>query len=240
MSKDQETPFIQATFLRRYKRFLADVRLPDGSEITAHCPNTGAMTNCLVPDSPCWLSESSNPKRKYRHTLEIATATGGKQAGVNTARANRLVEVAIRSGVVSQLQGYQTLATEVRYGDEKSRIDLLLSGHPSRGEQSCYVEVKNVTYGLTSGRGLFPDAVSKRGSKHLRELMAVAEQGERAVLFFCVQHSGIDWVEPADDVDPVYGRSLRDAASRGVEVIAYRATFSPRGIQLRGEIPVRL
>ncbi|MCW8194966.1 DNA/RNA nuclease SfsA [Proteobacteria bacterium 005FR1] len=240
MSKDQNPPFIQAIFLRRYKRFLADVRLPDGRVVTVHCPNTGAMTNCLVPDSPCWLSESANAKRKYPYTWEIATANGGKKAGVNTGRANRLVAAAIENGTVVQLQGYQESASEVRYGEEKSRIDLLLSSHPNRPGEQCFVEVKNVTYGLPGGGGLFPDAVSTRGSKHLRELMAVAERGDRAVLFFCVQHSGIEWVEPADAVDPVYGATLRQAANKGVEVLAYRARFTTREIKLDREIPVRL
>lgn len=240
MSKDQNPSLIQATFLRRYKRFLADVRLPDGSVVTVHCPNTGAMTNCLVPDSPCWISESSNTKRKYRHTWEIATAVGGKKAGVNTGRANRLVAAAIENGTVTQLQGYRQVSSEVRYGDEKSRIDLLLAGHPQRPGQSCFVEVKNVTYGMPGGRGLFPDAVSTRGSKHLRELTAVAARGDRAVLLFCVQHSGIQWVEPADEVDPIYGATLREAADKGVELLAYRAEFSPEGITLNREIPVRL
>lgn len=230
-------PFQKATFLRRYKRFLADVRLADGRIVTVHCPNTGAMTNCLVPDSPCWISESDNPRRKYRHTWEIATATGGKRAGINTARANGLVREAVEQGRVPQLAGYGRLESEVRYGDERSRIDLLLSEHPERPGENCYVEVKNVTYGLSGGRGLFPDAVSVRGSKHLRELMAMVEKGQRAVLFFCVQHSGIEWVEPADAVDRVYGETLRQALERGVEVFAYRAKLSARGIVLDREIP---
>ncbi|MEX1034092.1 MAG: DNA/RNA nuclease SfsA [Cellvibrionaceae bacterium] len=230
-------PFLKATFLRRYKRFLADVQLADGSVETVHCPNTGAMTNCLVPNSPCWISESLNPKRKYRHTWEIATATGRKKAGINTARANSLVAQAIRKGLVKQLTGYRGLASEVRYGQERSRIDLLLTEHPRRPNQACYVEVKNVTYGLGDGQGLFPDAVSERGCRHLRELMLMVEEGQRAVLFFCVQHSGIQWVEPADKIDPLYGATLRDAVAKGVEVLAYRAKLSSREIVLEKEIP---
>lgn len=230
--------FREAVFLRRYKRFLADVQLEDGSVITVHCPNTGAMTNCLVPNSPCWISESSNPKRKYPFTWEIATAPGGHKAGINTARANPLVEEGIRTGLIRQLQGYEHLRREVRYS-EGSRIDFQLAGHPERPDQDCFVEVKSVTYGLEDGRGLFPDAVSDRASRHLRELISIAAAGHRAVLFFCVQHSGIDWVEPADEVDPLYGATLRNALEAGVEVIAYRTAISQQGITLEREIPFR-
>lgn len=240
MTSRAQRVFQKAIFLRRYKRFLADVRLADGNEVTVHCPNTGAMTNCLVPESPCWISESPNPKRKYRHTWEIATAVGRKKAGINTARANKIVSDAIQKGDVVQLKGYRQLATEVRYGEERSRIDLLLTGHPDRPGEDCYVEVKNVTYGLTTGRGLFPDAVSKRGCKHLRELVAMVAGGHRAVLFFCVQHSGIEWVEPAAKVDPLYAATLREAVAKGVEVLAYRAELSDQGIVLDREIPVRV
>lgn len=229
--------FHKATFLRRYKRFLADVQLADGQVITVHCPNTGAMTNCLVPNSPCWISESANPKRKYRFTWEVATVPGDHKAGVNTARANPLVEEGIRNGLVHQLQGYDSLLREVRYGEERSRIDFKLSGHADRPGQDCFVEVKSVTYGLEGGKGVFPDAVSDRARRHLRELIGMAAAGHRAVLFFCVQHSGISWVEPADEVDPLYGATLRDAVAAGVEVLAYRARFSEHGIALATEIP---
>lgn len=240
MTKDAtiDQVFQQAIFLKRYKRFLADVQFADGRIMTVHCPNTGAMTNCLVPNSPCWLSESPNPKRKCRHTWEIATAVGGKKAGINTGRANAIVLEALRRGGIHQLEGYRSTASEVRYGEERSRIDLLLTDHPHRPEETCYVEVKNVTYGLRDGRGLFPDAVSLRGRKHLRELMGVVARGQRAVLLFCVQHSGIQWVEPAQEVDPLYAATLREALSKGVEVLAYRAKLSARGIVLDREIPV--
>lgn len=232
------SPFREAIFLRRYKRFLADVQLEDGEILTVHCPNTGAMTNCLVPNSPCWISESSNPRRKYRFTWEIATTPGQHKAGVNTGRANALVEEAIRSGLVHQLQGYGQLLREVRYG-EGSRIDFKLQDHPERPGEDCFVEVKSVTYGLEDGTGLFPDAVSDRGSRHLRELISIAAAGHRAVLFFCVQHSGIRVVKPADEVDPVYGQILREALAAGVEVLAYQASLSPQRIVLEREIPFR-
>ncbi len=212
-----------ATLLRRYKRFLADIRLPSGEEVTIHCPNTGSMKNCVLEESPCWYSESDNPKRKYPYTWELATTAGGHLAGINTGLANKLVKEAIEGDVVAELRDYDHLKTEVKYGEEKSRIDFLLSSHD---KPDCYVEVKSVTLHMGSGQGLFPDAVSDRGTKHIRELMAMAEQGKRAVLFFCVQHSGIEQVAPADEIDPLYGRTLRQAIGKGVEVIAYSAHFS--------------
>lgn len=222
--------------LRRYKRFLADVRLSDGSEITIHCPNTGSMRHCVVAESPCWFSDSGNPKRKYRHTWEVATTPTGHWAGINTARANPLVREGIESGVIRELQGYDGIRAEVRYGRENSRIDFLLESETER----CYVEVKSVTLMEAPGQGLFPDAVSERGRKHLRELMDIARQGDRAVLLFCVQHSGVERVAPADAIDPAYGDTLRDAMTAGVEVIAYRAEIDPEqaSIRLATRLPV--
>lgn len=218
--------FYSAQLLKRYKRFLADVRLPDGSEITIHCPNTGSMKNCVLPDSPCWYSVSASKTRKYSQTLEVVSAPGGHLAGINTARTNELVGDALSLGMIRELQGYTAIKREVVYGDEKSRIDFLLSGHP-QDARVCYLEVKNVTLMETEGQGYFPDAVSERGSKHLRELMLMVAQGHRAVLLFCVQHTGIHQVSPADHIDPVYGATLRAAIAAGVEVIAYAAQIKP-------------
>lgn len=220
-------PLERGTLLRRYKRFLADIETEAGEKLTIHCPNTGSMKNCWVENSPCWYSDSGNPKRKYRHTLEITTTPEGALAGVNTGRANALVEEAIQSGVVRELQGYTEVRREVRYGAENSRIDLLLSGDAG----DCYVEVKNVT--LAEGaRGLFPDAVSSRGAKHLRELQKLAEDGVRAVLFYCVQHTGIETVEAAREIDPAYAEALDKAVAAGVEVLAYRAQLGAEEIRL--------
>lgn len=226
----QFTPALQpATLIRRYKRFLADVRLPSGEVTTIHCPNTGAMTHCLVENSPCWYSTSDNPKRKYPYTWEIATTIDGHLAGVNTGRANALVYEAVANGVATELQGYDKVSTEVKYGAENSRIDLLLT---EGAGPDCYVEVKSVTLGMDGGQGFFPDAVSVRGSKHLRELTYMVERGYRAVLVFCVQHTGIDVVSPADHIDPVYGQTLREAMAAGVEVVVYKADISPEEISL--------
>lgn len=223
-----------ATFLRRYKRFLVDVRLDNGEEITVHCPNTGRMTNCLVEGSPCWLSDSQNPKRKYRYSLEWVTTQAGYWAGVNTHRANTLVVEAIQSDKISELRGYDALDTEMPYGEENSRIDILLS----YGIKPCYVEVKSVTLEGDEGVGYFPDAVSTRGQKHLRELMAVKEQGHRAVLFFCVQHTGIKVIRSAAHIDPLYASLLAGAMERGVEVIAYGVDFSPEKAQILTKLVV--
>jgi len=227
-----------ATLLRRYKRFLADIGLPNGEIITTHCPNTGSMKNCLLADSPCWYSTSRVATRKYPHTLEVVTTPGSFWAGINTVRANVLVESAIQQGIITELAGYAMLRREVVYGQEKSRIDFLLENDDERG----YVEVKNVTFMESEGQGLFPDAVSERGSKHLRELIQMVHDGHRAVLFFCVQHTGIEWVEPADAIDPVYGKTLRMAIAAGVEVIAYGAEIKPElgVIALRKKLPVKI
>ena len=227
-----------AQLLRRYKRFLADLELPDGRGLTVHCPNTGSMKNCLQPGGNCWYSGSDNPKRKYPHTLEVVTPPDGDLAGINTARANDLVEEAIGNGVIRELQGYRQWRREVAYGEEKSRIDFLLDG----GGQSCFVEVKNVTLCEGRGHGLFPDAVSERGTKHLRELMQMVRQGHRAVLLFCVQHTGIRQVAPADTIDPAYGKTLREAAAVGVEILAYQAVLAPEQgiIRLQKKLPVAL
>lgn len=227
-----------AQLLRRYKRFLADVILPNGEITTLHCPNTGSMKNCIQPESPCWYSTSANAARKYPHTLEVVTTPSGHWAGINTLRANGLIETAIQNGTIAELQGYSSLRREVVYGSEKSRIDFLLQ----EGLQRCYVEVKNVTLMEQLGQGLFPDAVSERGTRHLRELMQMVGEGHRAVLLFCVQHSGIAWVEPADLIDPLYGKTLRQAVAAGVEVIAYAAAieFDSSHIALRKKLPVNL
>lgn len=227
-----------AQLVQRYKRFLADVVLPSGETITLHCPNTGSMKNCIQPMGQCWYSCSSNPTRKYPNTLELVTTPSGDLAGINTARANGLVEAALNAGVIAELQGYASVRREVVYGSEKSRVDFLLE----RPGQRCYLEVKNVTLMEAKGQGLFPDAVSERGSKHLRELMQMVREGHRAVLLFCVQHTGIKWVEPADAIDPLYGQTLREAAAAGVEVIAYAAEIKPElgRITLQKKLAVKL
>ena len=228
-------PLEQGVFLRRYKRFFADVGLPDGEVLTLHCANTGSMRNCQVPGAPCWFSRSADPRRKLPGTLEIVTIGDGRLAGVNTGRANRLVEEAIAAGRIEALGGYEGLRREVRYGEENSRIDFLLAGDG----KPCYVEVKSVTLSLGDGLAAFPDAITLRGAKHLRELEAMAAAGARAVLLFCVQLSAIDRVVPAVDIDPDYARALHQARSRGVEVLAWGCRLGPEEIALERQLEFR-
>ena len=228
-------PLIGARLTRRYKRFLADVTLDDGTALTAHCPNTGSMLGCQLPGSRVWLSRSDNPKRKYAYTWELVELDGGILVGINTGRSNALVREAIESGVIGELGGYDEIRAEVRYGNENSRVDFLLTGDHG----ACYVEVKNVTAAVEEGIALFPDAVSTRGTRHLRELIGtLSHAGRRAVLCFCVQRSDVREVRPADDIDPDYGRTLRQARDAGVEVIAYRAKLNPQVVALSERIAV--
>lgn len=215
--------------LRRYKRFLADVMLENGETVTVHCPNTGSMLNCSDPDSRVWLLDSDNPQRKLRYTWELVEVEGSYLACINTSRANRLVKEAILDCEVEELAGYDELLTERPYGVENSRVDILLKGY---GLADCYVEVKNVTLLTENGTGLFPDAVTERGLKHLRELIAVVRGGNRAVLFFHVAHTGIQRLAPAWDIDSNYAATLKDAMDHGVEVLAYRSCISPDHIAL--------
>lgn len=227
-------PLVEGRLVRRYKRFLADVELAAGGTITAACPNTGSMMGCCEPGSRVWLSESDSPTRKYRHTWELVEA-GGVKVGINTGLPNRLVREAVERGVIAELAGYESMRPEVAFGEERSRIDLLLQGP---GRPDCYVEVKNVTAAVTGRVALFPDAVSERGAKHLRELMRLKAQGLRAVLVFCVQRGDVDEVRPADAIDPVYGRTLREAISAGVEVMAWRAAVTTKAIAIDARLGV--
>lgn len=231
-----EPPLVPAQLLRRYKRFLADVQMPDGTVTTVHCPNTGSMKGCVVTGSRCWVSDSGNLKRKYRYTWELATTESAHVAGINTGRANKLVVEALNAGIVRELAGFDQIKTEQRYGSENSRIDIWLR----RGEQQTFIEVKSVTLAETGGCGLFPDAVSVRASRHVRELMGVQREGHRAVLFFCIQHTGVEVVSPADLIDPAYGQVLRQAVGLGVEVIAYAADINEHEITLVKRVPVSL
>ncbi len=224
-------PLVAATLVKRYKRFLADVLLSDGSLVTVHCPNSGSMKGCAVPGSSVFISLSPNLKRKYPFTWELVQADGF-WAGINTGLPNHLVREAIEEGTVAELQGYTTIRSEVPYG-ENSRIDLLLEGPTGR----CFVEVKNVTL-VENGLALFPDAVTTRGQKHLLELIRVVREGDRGVIFFTVQRGDGNSVSPADTIDPEYGRLLRLALENGVEALAYRALITPQEIRLTERLPV--
>ena len=203
-------PLQRATLIQRYKRFLADVITPDGRELTLHCPNTGAMTGCATPGDTVWYSTSDNTKRKYPHTWELTQSQSGAFICVNTLWANRLTKEAILNESISELSGYSSLKSEVKYGAERSRI------------------------------GYFPDAVTERGQKHLRELLSVAAEGQRAVIFFAVLHSAITRFSPARHIDEKYAQLLSEAQQRGVEILAYKAEISAEGMALKKSLPVTL
>ncbi|HCH5892727.1 TPA: DNA/RNA nuclease SfsA [Vibrio parahaemolyticus] len=200
-----------AILVKRYKRFLADVLINNELQ-TIYVPNTGSMTNCGSEGDVIWYSTSDNAKRKYQHTWELTERDG--LICVNTARANEFVGNALRTGAIESLSGYD-VQPEVKYGD--SRIDFMLT----RDIEKCFVEVKSCTL-LENGNGYFPDAVTKRGQKHLLELMKIVEEGNRAVLLFAILHSGIESVEAAKHIDPKYAELLDQAIESGVEVICYK------------------
>ncbi|MBU2871398.1 DNA/RNA nuclease SfsA [Colwellia sp. E2M01] len=230
-----------AKLIKRYKRFLADIELPlTAQETTIHCANTGAMKGCAEPNDTVWYSTSDNLKRKYPFSWEVTQTKAQHFICVNTLRANQLVEEALNEGLISELSGFSSLQREVKYGSENSRIDFLTT-YPDK--PNTYIEVKSVTL-LEAEHGYFPDAVTARGQKHLRELMDMVTQGYNAVLLFAVLHSGINDVAAAIHVDPVYAKLLKEAQLAGVEILAYKADFSLKApevneihIHLRNKIP---
>jgi sugar fermentation stimulation protein A len=237
-----DPPLEAVTLLRRYKRFLADVRRADGSVITVHCPNTGSMKNCVLPgvEQLALISDSGNLKRKYRHTLEALQVAHGHWAGVNTSRTNALVEEAVCAGRIPELSPLTGVEREVTFGD--SRFDLALG---ERNQPHTFIEVKNVTLGPgpddpDDGIIAFPDSVTVRGQKHLQTQMDVVAQGHRAILFFCVQHSGAAAARPADEIDPRYGQLLRQALDQGVEVLAWQVGLCAETFALERSLPLHV
>lgn len=233
-----DAPLVRGRLLRRYKRFLADVETPEGI-LTVHCPNTGAMTGCSEPGLEVWCSTSSTPTRKYAHTLEVVCTRAGR-VGVNTARANGLVAEALAAGRIAELDGYAAVQREARLPaavapGHRPRLDFLL-----QGSGRCWLEVKSLTLCYPQGRGAFPDAVSARALRHVEALAARRKLGERAVLLFCVQHTGVRFATPADEVHPEYGAALRAAWGAGVEVLAYGCRIDPSGMALTEPLPVQL
>lgn len=231
-----DPPLIPATLLRRYKRFLADVRLDNGDELTVHTPNTGSMLGCAEPGTRIWLRDSANPKRKYRYSWELASTLEGTLVSVNTHLANALVQEGIESGVIEPLQGYRTLRREVKYGTN-SRVDLLLA---DPGRVDCYVEVKNVTAIDRDGYAIFPDAPTERGRKHLQELAAMVRAGYRAVLLLHVARDDADHFRAAAEIDPDYAQQLTAVCDQGVEVYAWVSQMSSESIRIARSIPVHL
>ncbi|HCC60689.1 MAG TPA: DNA/RNA nuclease SfsA [Pseudomonas sp.] len=231
------TPLERGRLIRRYKRFLADVVTDAGDELCIHCPNTGSMLNCMGEGARVWFQRNSDPKRKLPGTWELVETPQGRLACVNTARANRLVEEALLAGVIGELNGFTALKREVAYGLESSRVDFRLD-YPTG---PAFVEVKSVTLGFgDTAVAAFPDAVTTRGARHLRELAVLARQGLRAVQLYCVNLTGIEAVRPAGEIDPRYAAALRDAVEAGVEVLAYGVELSPEEIRLVRPLPVIL
>ncbi|TEW55548.1 DNA/RNA nuclease SfsA [Psychromonas sp. RZ22] len=221
-----DTPLQTATLIKRYKRFLADVVLEDATETTIYCANTGAMTGCGSAGDTIFYSTSSNKKRKYQYTWEFTLTQKKHLICVNTAKANALVAQAIEQQNIPELLGYQSCKAEVKYGEENSRIDFLLS---SPNKADCYVEVKSCTLldeREQAGDGYFPDAVTTRGQKHLRELIEMKQQGFRSVLLFAILHSGIQRVNAAHFIDKKYTDLFEEAKTAGVEVILYKPDLS--------------
>ena len=213
--------------VRRYKRFLVDVRLPDGTRDTIHCANTGAMSACVFPGFPVYFSVSDNPNRKLRGSLEIVQTPEDHLICVNTNRANRIVKEALATHTIDGLRNGE-FQSEVKIPDEAGRFDF--------GNEDVFIEVKNVTY-LREKVGVFPDARSARATKHVNALHRCVKRGERAVLLFCVAHTGINQVAIADDIDPVYDAAVRDAVAAGVEVLAYRCEITPKTLVLDRSVP---
>ncbi len=231
------TPLEAGRLVRRYKRFLADIVSDAGEALCIHCPNTGSMINCMGEGARVWFQRSNDPRRKLPGTWELVETPQGRLACVNTARANRLVEEALLDGVIEELAGFTALRREVAYGLENSRVDFRLD-YP---EGPAYVEVKSVTLGFgDTAVAAFPDAITLRGAKHLRELAALARDGVRAVQLYCVNLTGIEAVRPASEIDPLYAAALREAVAAGVEVLAYGVEISPEEIRLSRRLPVIL
>jgi sugar fermentation stimulation protein A len=232
-----KSPPERGTLVRRYKRFLADVVLPDGSGTTVHVPNPGAMLGLTAPGLPVWMSRSPDPNRKLPLTLEMVDLPDAGLVGVNTLNPNRIAEAAIPRGEIPELAGYPILRREVRY-DTDSRIDILLQSDPDALQRpSAWVEIKNCHFSRSPRLAEFPDCNTVRGVKHLKALERVVDAGGRAVMLFIVQRMDCDAFTTADDIDRAYGPSLRQAASHGVEVLCYGCHLTPEAIRLDRRLP---
>ena len=225
-------PLFQGTLLRRYKRFFTDIELLDGTVVVAHTPNTGSMKQCAITGHKVLISKTDNPKRKLKYTLELIKV-GDFWVDTHTQRTNRVVEEALRNGWIDSLDGYK-VTPEYKFGD--SRIDFYLEKENSK----VLVEVKNVTLCCNETTACFPDAVTTRGQKHLRELLSAKQQGYRAVIFFLIQRNEATEFTPADDIDPEYGRLLREVVAGGVEAMAYKTIVTSEENRVGVQIPVVL
>lgn len=233
----QFPPLTEGRLIRRYKRFLADIELAQGGLVTAHVPNTGSLLGCVAPGIPVWVSVSDNPKRKYKHTLVLVKPEKCLVC-VDTGVPNQVVAQAAQAQAIPELARYKEYVQEVPYG-ENSRVDLVCRVHQRDMLRRTWVEVKSTT--LAEKRvAMFPDAVTKRGRKHLLELQRVVARGEKAVQLFFIQRGDADIFRPADHIDPEYGKELRNAAAAGVILIALQARITKRSISIKRPIPVEL
>lgn len=226
-------PLIEGKLLKRYKRFLADIILNSGETITAHVPNSGAMTSCIEENCPVWVSFHDNPKRKLKYTLEL-TQMNKELICTNTGVANKIAIEAINNGVIKQLQGYSSLKPEQKYG-QNSRIDILLENE----NHKCYVEIKSVSL-KQNNTFAFPDAVTSRGLKHLQELSDMVEQGHRAVMLYVIQRTDKASFTLANNIDPKYVEGFKEAVKKGVEVLIYQSNISLTNIHIEKEVEFRL
>lgn len=229
-------PLIEGTLIKRYKRFLADVELEDGSVITAHCPNTGAMTGCAEPGYRVYLSESNNPKRKLKYTWELAQTFNDDFIGINTHNANKLVAEALNNKVLPEFSNVIGWKAEVTPPGADSRFDFACE----LPDGTQYVEVKSVTLARDDKRGYFPDAVSTRGAKHCLTLAELSQQGISTYLVFCVQHTGVDSVQVAQDIDPNYAEALRIAIASGVKILAIGCSIDEQKIVVNQTLPLNM
>ncbi len=223
------TPLVPGKLIKRYKRFLTDVELEDGSTVIAHCTNSGSMKTCIEEGAPVYLTPVCDPKRKTKFTWEMIFINGG-WIGINTSIPNLLAFEAVHDGKIEKLKGYTSIRREVKFGD--SRFDVFAEN----GKEKCFIEVKNVT--MKDGRyAAFPDAVTTRGLKHLNTLIEVKKQGIRAVMLYVIQRMDVSIFTPAKDIDPEYAKALKKAYKAGVEIIPIQAEVSPEKIELVKELP---
>lgn len=237
---EYERPLLTGKLIQRYKRFLADIELTSPAErvgevVTAHCANTGSMTNCKDEGAKVWLFDSQNPKRKLPLSWEWVEVEGQYKACINTARANQLVKEALLNHRIAEVSvsSAETLKSEPKV--DEGRLDFLITSDVN--ESQTYIEVKSVTL-LEQGLGYFPDAVTSRGLKHLEVLSRLKAEGQRSILFFCVPHEGIQQVRVAEHIDPSYANKLREVIAQGVEVLAYQVEFQPQGMVLKTPLEV--
>jgi sugar fermentation stimulation protein A len=227
-----DKPLTHGRLIHRYKRFLADVKLDDGQEATAHCTNSGSMKSCLEEGAEIYMTPVDDPNRKTKYTWEMIKINGS-WVGINTNVPNRLAYEAIKNGEIRKLAGYEKVKREVTFED--SRFDI----YAEKNNAQLFVEVKNVT--LKEGKyALFPDAVTKRGKKHLESLMRVKEQGIRAAMLYVIQRTDVEVFAPAWNIDPDYAKTLKRAYDKGVEIIPVQAKVTPEEIYISKELPFEL